>query len=105
MHGGLRGMLAAQQYAQQAAMGGGSPTAHSAPTDTPAMRRATSVSAYGTPSAAAAHTTATGPLAAAMLAGEDADADAMEAVENLLETYYMYIDNAYDKLMSLGARV
>lgn len=36
-----------------------------------------------------------------MYAQEDADADAMEAVENLLETYYMYIDNAYDKLMSL----
>lgn len=32
---------------------------------------------------------------------DDADAEAVEAVENLLESYYMYIDNSYDKLISL----
>lgn len=33
---------------------------------------------------------------------EDSMAEATEDVENLLESYYMSIDNAYDKLISLG---
>ena len=41
---------------------------------------------------------------AAMLASEEADAAALEAVENLLESYFVQIDSTFDKLEAVGAR-
>ncbi|KAG7669896.1 hypothetical protein Ndes2526B_g06265 [Nannochloris sp. 'desiccata'] len=40
--------------------------------------------------------------AAAAAAEEDADAEAQQDVENLLESYYMQVDGLYDKLVSVG---
>ena len=40
------------------------------------------------------------------LAGDgdgEADADALEAVENLLESYFVQIDGTFDKLEAIGA--
>ena len=42
---------------------------------------------------------------AAMLASEEADAAALEAVENLLESYFVQIDSTFDKLEAIGALV
>ncbi len=39
-----------------------------------------------------------------MLASEEADAAALEAVENLLESYFVQIDSTFDKLEAVGAR-
>jgi hypothetical protein len=33
----------------------------------------------------------------------EADAEALEAVENLLESYFVQIDGTFDKLEALGA--
>ena len=38
-----------------------------------------------------------------MLASEEADAAALEAVENLLESYFVQIDSTFDKLEAIGA--
>ena len=38
-----------------------------------------------------------------MIAGEEADAEALEAVENLLESYFVQIDSTFDKLEAIGA--
>lgn len=43
---------------------------------------------------------AMGPSAAAL--EEEADAEAQQEVENLLESYYMQVDSMYDKLVSVG---
>lgn len=42
-----------------------------------------------------------GPAAAAAVE-EEADAEAQQEVENLLESYYMEVDTLYDKLVSVG---
>ena len=41
---------------------------------------------------------------AAMIASEEADAAALEAVENLLESYFVQVDSTFDKLEAIGAR-
>lgn len=38
-----------------------------------------------------------------MLASEEADAAALEAVENLLESYFVQVDSTFDKLEAVGA--
>ena len=38
-------------------------------------------------------------------AQEDDMEESIEAVENLLESYFMQIDSSYDRLVSLGARL
>ena len=37
------------------------------------------------------------------MASEEADAEALEAVENLLESYFVRIDGTFDKLEAIGA--
>ncbi len=41
---------------------------------------------------------------AAMIASEEADAAALEAVENLLESYFVQVDSTFDKLEAIGVR-
>lgn len=41
--------------------------------------------------------------AAEALSPEEADAEALDAVENLLESYFVQIDGTFDKLEAIGA--